>query len=193
MRTNGIFSLVFAHDNGFPSIDFSIPANRNYNWLELGEMLDGQKPIDLSFTSSINITVTNKSKRFDCLSFNGRLLISSAAKQVFEGLQQSEIRYASLFVNSLPYYLMIVDRVIDCLDRDRSEIKSFPGDPTKIMAIKRYVLRKEAFGHFEIFRIPEHPTRVFVTESVKERIEASSLAGFGFTNVENPPPGIYLS
>ena len=56
------------------------------------------------------------------------------------------------------------------------------------MAVRRYVLKKEVIPEVAIFRIPEKPSRVLVTPTVKARIQESGIIGFRFFDIENPPP-----
>lgn len=193
MNTKNVFSLGPNHSEGFPRVDFSKPENQGYDWLAVGEMVEGRKELDWQLLSSINFKVTSKYSKFDCLSFDARLLVSESAKVLFERLVPGCCRFLSVRVNDLPFHILLAKKIVDALDKNKSEIQYFPKEPNRIMLIRKYCFQKHLIPDPALFRIPENIARIFVTDLVKEAIEKSGLIGFQLVDFESPHSTVYIS
>jgi hypothetical protein len=189
---NSIFCMGIDYVNDYyPRINFSIPSNRRYDWLKIGEMIEGALPVDIKVFKSIKIKVTTSLKKFDALSFDGGILISSSAKQFLELAQLEGIEFLPALVNDMDYAFLIVRRTIDCLDRDRSILVPFRSDPNSIKTITKYVFKKNLVPKRAIFKIPQR-NLIFVTDTIKDEFQKSGLVGFKFIDWENPPEGVHI-
>jgi hypothetical protein len=85
--------------------------------------------------------------------------------------------------------LFNVTTVVDALDEGRSEIARF--DDGSIMCIDRHVLGPDAIGDVELFRLPEHVTRmsgIYMRETMVHGIAGLGLEGIGFELVWSDEP-----
>ncbi len=80
----------------------------------------------------------------------------------------------------LPYFVMHVLDVVDCLDRREAELHWVPEEawrPPYVFAINKYAFVPGRVQGHEIFRIPEKPDEVFCSEAVRHRIVGAKLRG----------------
>jgi hypothetical protein len=85
-----------------------------------------------------------------------------------------------------PYYAINVLRVLDCLDRERSDIDHFPSGG--ISWVDRYALRPDCVGEHPIFKLSGLELKeVFVSEAFKRVVDDSDLTGFVFTRIDQEP------
>jgi hypothetical protein len=192
MNTEDVFFIGPDDSEDFPRIDFSCPENRHYDWLSVGEMIDGSRKPDTSLLSSINIKVSTR-RQFDCLSFSAKLLVSDAAREVFEKEVPRDCNFVSLRVNRQRFHILLAHNIVDALDKAKSELQYFAKDPKRVMLIRKYCFKKTMIPDPSLFRIPENVIRIFVTDTVKNAIEYSKLAGFQIIDFEKPPPDVYVS
>jgi uncharacterized protein DUF1629 len=75
-------------------------------------------------------------------------------------------------------YAVNVLGVCDALDEDASELKPFPHNPSRIMAIVSYAFDPAKLAGETIFRIRQKPKgRVFITDAFVRRIRKAGLRG----------------
>jgi hypothetical protein len=112
---------------------------------------------------------------------------SQRAKDLLWPYANGCLRCFQTSLNGAPYYILRVAKelAIDCLDRDRSELKYFPKNPNDIMDIKRYAFYRERLHDPMIFHVPERP-EILGTQSIKQIVEEAGLKGFRFEDVEHP-------
>jgi len=81
--------------------------------------------------------------------------------------------------NDGEFFAINVIEVLDCIDYNDSEYKSFSDG--SIMRFIKYVFNKEIVSGKHIFKIIDEPlARPFVSDEFKERVEESNLVGFKF-------------
>lgn len=68
------------------------------------------------------------------------------------------------------------------LDLQRSDVNFYDKEKTEVLAVEHFVLNEQKAASFSavIFRLPELPTDVFVSEEFVERVFASGLKGLEF-------------
>ncbi len=186
-----IYEIGVSLEEEYPSIDWGSRDNKKIDNLMMARMLDGDLPINYNFFNSLNIDISSDN-RFDVLDVSVRLLVSSKAKNYIESFSIPNLEFVLTRVNNTEFYNLIVKNVVDCLDKQNSEIAYFRSNPTKIKRIKRYKFNKQNLNSPSIFRLPEVKFPIFVTEDIKNSFEVSDLVGFRFTNYENPPSGALL-
>ena len=82
--------------------------------------------------------------------------------------------------------------IVDALDRERSDIEWAPqlkrqlGNPRVVRRVKKFVFREERLVDQVLFRLPELPWDLFVTDVFMRAVEQHQLAGFEFTQVWPP-------
>lgn len=72
------------------------------------------------------------------------------------------------------YYIWNVVGRVDCIDVDASDTKKFK---TKIMRMNKMVLKDDLNKDLMLFRAHEYPLAIFISEQVKESLQAASLTG----------------
>jgi hypothetical protein len=81
------------------------------------------------------------------------------------------------------FFVFNVTRVLDALDEGASEIKRFGRDRRgRVKTIVRHAFVPELVTA-SIFRIPQKPLRIYVTQRFVDRVEAAELTGFSFSHV----------
>ncbi|HEX6040854.1 imm11 family protein [Longimicrobium sp.] len=84
------------------------------------------------------------------------------------------------------FFVFNVTRVLDALDEPASEIKRFRGGSRgRAKSIVRHAFRPERLTS-AVFRIPQKPHRVYVTQGFVDRVEQAGLTGFDFGYVWPP-------
>jgi hypothetical protein len=73
-------------------------------------------------------------------------------------------------------------RIVDALDKERSELERFPGSD-RVMLVRRYVFHAELVGGRVIFRIPEEGNPTFVNSRFVEAVAGAGLKGLAFRPV----------
>ena len=83
---------------------------------------------------------------------------------------------------SEPYYMVVVQTVVDALDRERSagKLQKYGPTPELFAVIHEWVFREEDLGDAELFRLPDSKTTMYVTEAFKDRVVKAKLKGFCF-------------
>lgn len=91
------------------------------------------------------------------------------------------------FVEILPlqcsegeYYALNITEVLDCIDYEKSEYKTF-SDGIRIMRFIKYSFREDKVNGKHIFKIVDEPRRrPFVSDEFRQRVLNSNLTGFKF-------------
>ncbi len=88
--------------------------------------------------------------------------------------------------------LFHVHSLCQLLDVHQSDIVFLDDEKTELLAIEHFVLDDEKAASFsaEIFRIPQLPTEVFVSERFVQRVIASNLKGLQFVKAWPVEPGV---
>ena len=81
------------------------------------------------------------------------------------------------------FFVYNVTRVLDALDEAASELRRFGRDRRgRVKTIVRHAFVPELVTA-SIFRIPQKPLRIYVTERFVDRVVAAELTGFSFSHV----------
>jgi hypothetical protein len=123
----------------------------------------------------------------DCIQMSPGLGISSRAREAMVTLGVPGMHFLEFRVNGEPYYQFYTERIVDCLDRQRSEIMFFPDEPDRVMRVTKYAFVMGRLQDSDVFTLPElidgmffwsQPT--FITERAKSTIDLAGLVGFRF-------------
>lgn len=84
------------------------------------------------------------------------------------------------------FFVFNITRVLHALDERQSELKRFGRNGRgRVKTIVRHAFIPERLTS-AIFRIPQKPLRVYVTQGFVDRVEAAGLTGFHFSHVWGP-------
>lgn len=86
-----------------------------------------------------------------------------------------EVNHTCKILNVLP--------VLEALDLEHSLYDQFELDGEKIMTVEKYALKGAAVKGHHIFRLKEDHIPVFVSEAIRDVVEANRLTGFDFLKV----------
>lgn len=121
---------------------------------------------------------------FPSIGFAGVPVLSARARNALEDLIAPCGEFLPLDAAGTRYWAFNVTCVRDVLDRKRSSVKYFP-DSERVMYVTKVVLRSEAVQGANIFKVPEAPLGfVFVSELLKDRVQAVGLTEMKFRPVE---------
>lgn len=90
----------------------------------------------------------------------------------------------------VPYYLLNVTKLADCLDANNSEFVRSPDDPNRILYIKKYRFQSELIPDSPLFRIPQNLGDVLATNEFIELVLRHRLTGVDFQDVEKSSFGL---
>lgn len=122
----------------------------------------------------------------------GWLVVSSKLKKILEEADITGIQYLPINVKNkldnqeLEGYLVAnICNIVDALDFENSKYDLFDIDENeKMLAVEKYVLKKDRVKDVNIFKIGEDNIPNFVSEKFKKIIEANNLTGFDFLEVK---------
>ena len=87
------------------------------------------------------------------------------------------------------YYAYNLTTLVDAIDPERSDIKYWPGSD-RIHEVSAFVLEEKALKGQTIFRFPQIPVEIFITEPFVRRVEKLKLNGMWITKCWPMPPGV---
>lgn len=73
--------------------------------------------------------------------------------------------------------------VLDILDRSNSDYTAKKRDPNQIIKIRKYAFNKPDGGFPPIFRLKDQEMSLFITESVKNELDAAGIKGIRYEKV----------
>jgi len=79
------------------------------------------------------------------------------------------------------YFILNVTRFVDAFDEKKSKYKCFSNGG--ISGIDRIYFHEEKLGRHPIFRIPQFPVQIYVTERFVRRAQEAELVGIEFEQV----------
>ena len=82
-------------------------------------------------------------------------------------------------IHSTDYWIVNPIGVVDCVNRAASDIRYLSSDPTKVVAVRKFVLDPKRLENApDIFRVPEDREKYFISERI-----AKAWQEHNFTNV----------
>ncbi|MEM8864439.1 MAG: DUF1629 domain-containing protein [Planctomycetota bacterium] len=119
----------------------------------------------------------------------GTIVVSSRMATIIDAYAESEVQRLSAAVDGEPngWEVINVLSVVDCIDRDFSDITYYPEDhiekPGKPRGITKLVLEpQKARGH-QLFKPKDWLAATIVSSSLKDALEESSITGIEFWRV----------
>jgi len=129
------------------------------------------------------LRILGKTKRLrDFVSWmRGAPVISERAARSLKPLISAHAEILPLVeLRGKPYFAVNVLSLIDCLDRERSEIQYSTTDVDRIVSIHRAVFRLGQGLTTPIFKLPDWTAQVYVTRSFIDAVIANGLRGAAF-------------
>ena len=116
-----------------------------------------------------------------CLSSAAYVLSSLAADQISRIQNKGfELLEVTVHARSKPYYILNVDTVTDCLDKQRSKMLYASDDPQKLLLVERPQFVPTRVPDVAAFKVPELRNRFFVTKPFVDVVLESKLTGIYF-------------
>ncbi len=81
------------------------------------------------------------------------------------------------------YYFYNITTIVDVLDLEKSKCVFWSDPPTTAVDIEYFYFREDAVKGLSVFRIPQYPMAVFVTNVFLDYVEQNELNGFVFRKV----------
>ena len=113
-------------------------------------------------------------------------IVSNAVKEKLSSIAGLQFLPAKIVGSdsSLPYFVMLVTDLVDCVDEDRSEFEKFAiNDPIRPDSAGQYkgftklVIDKARVGGRSIFRVKGLDVAIIISADVKHLLDSSSLTG----------------
>lgn len=173
------------------------PLSNDFQLLTYKNQRDSAKLIDLFDGSSISATWTPielqvlTEERNQCrpvgdfpCNLCSALVLSSRAVGALRDLLESSGELLPVVAERGTYSLFNVTRVVDALDKVKSEFVYFTSG--RIMRAKKYAFIEDSLRDVAIFKLPEfRKGRVFVNDVFVDRVGEAGLLGFGFDELWN--------
>ena len=159
--------------------DSLLPSNPK-DWSAF-DLLIGKSLAEQWLPVNVQRMKSGKSGDFPSLA-NHVPVFSIRALQVLGPLLEDSIEALPLACKGHSFYAINVLKVLDCLDKDKSEITWLPSGGA--MFIDRYVLKKDYIKGQHIFKMVEMVLRrPIVSEMFKKTVEQASLEGLIFEEI----------
>ena len=100
-------------------------------------------------------------------------VFNERALQVLHHLIRDSVQIFPLSHESQKFYMINVIEIVDCLDEELSEVRRY-GPASRI--IKPVFTEQLAEGK-HIFKVPQSPSAIFVSDRFKQEIESNVLKG----------------
>lgn len=92
---------------------------------------------------------------------------------------EQEVEVLPIEVEPVPFAVINVTNRIDCLDRQRSRIRHFPGSD-RVYRVLDHVFETERIASSYLFKVPELRTDVFATEAFERIVTSAGFSGLRF-------------
>ena len=135
------------------------------------------------------ITALSKGKLPDLLESGwSSRMVSATLKKILEKNCPDCIQYIPVKLAAHPdakYWIANVLTSIECVDREKSKLKTFPKPPHTIKGVSKLVLKPIGDDVPALFRIAELTPDMLVSEALRKEIEAASSSAGKFIKVQD--------
>jgi len=186
MGVTVVYCMRASDDENLPMIDHRLPENsyQRINWPKVGRILR-HEAADCEYETP-HLRVKGRGVK-NCHFYHVAGTFGVYSKEVIDLIgcyMDQYFDFIDVTVNDLPFYFIRQIGTLDCLDRSQSEWIPFPDDPEAIMRITTYRFFKDKIDDPIVFTVPDTPTEVFATQTIKDTIEQSGLRGLIFLDAE---------
>ncbi len=98
------------------------------------------------------------------------------ALQVLEQLLGDSVQILPLSHENQEFYIINIIEIIDCLDEEHSEVRHY-GPASKII---KPVFKEQFVKGKHIFKIPQSPSAIFVSDVIKQEVDSHALKGLAW-------------
>ncbi len=113
------------------------------------------------------------------------LVVTPKAREALERLIAPYVEFLPLVqVKGHELTAVNVVQVLDCLDRKASNVTFSPDDPARVIHVEKFVFIPRLLRKVPIFKVPEWPGFIFVSEEFAQVVIEAKLKGAGFDNPE---------
>jgi hypothetical protein len=122
-------------------------------------------------------------KKFDISKLCTNPVFSEKAVLMLKNMLNDKVEVLPYSNKKEHYYAINVINMIDCVDLEKSEV-IWDYEYNIVKEIKRFVFIEEKVRNQVIFKIPQYKgTRVFVTDTFRDKVIETNLTGFKFYEV----------
>jgi hypothetical protein len=115
----------------------------------------------------------------DFSEYHGVLALSARAREALLPMIGDAAELLPLQCEEGDFYLLNVLQVLDCLDRERSDITYW--DDGSIRSVRRFAFQASCLDDKHIFKLPLHNySRIYVSQLFKDSVEQQALKGLRF-------------
>ena len=100
-------------------------------------------------------------------------VFNERALQVLDHLLGDSIQKLPLSHESQKFFVINIIEIIDCLDEELSEVRHY-GPVSKII---KPVFKEQFVKNKHIFKLPQSPSAIFVSDMIKQEVESHALKG----------------
>lgn len=170
---DGIYRLYVNYRDNAPLVSFAKQDFLHHHFNGKPELSVWKKP-------RIRISGSSKPLKDVLMGSFQAPIVSENFVRVMQPICHSTVEFLPLMVlRNVPYYVLNVIEVIDCLDMERSDIVYSPSFPDKIMRVDRFVFRSQARRGVPMFKIPQDMDEIFVRQLFIEAARENHLSGIG--------------
>lgn len=161
-------SMVITSDN-----DKGHPISSNF---------DGEPKLDLWSPTKVE-TVSKKSYRDFPIYLSSKPVVSARVKEVIDPFVKDEVEFLPLIHDELDFYMVNVTNVLDCVDWNRSNVRTY--EDGSLAGFNKLVFNFTKIpAETYIFKFVERAsTLVYVSEAFKDLIERHKFKGLDFSVV----------
>ena len=142
------------------------------------ENLDGNRIDEIN---TFNFVVKNKTKKFPDYWGTGsqELFVSSELKTFLEkNILKQQLNFIEFTIEKKQYWFLNIVGLRDCMDYKNSVYSKYENnEPDEITNL---VIDEEKIDEYDIFRLKDNPVKLFVTESIKLKMEELNFEGIDF-------------
>lgn len=142
------------------------------------ENLDGNKIDEIN---TFDFVVKNKTKKFPDFWGTGsqEFFVSNELKNFLEkNIKKQQINFLEFTIEKKQYWFLNIVGLRDCMDYENSVYsKDENNEPDEITNL---VIDEEKIDEYDIFRLKDNPVKLFVTESLKLKMEELNFSGIEF-------------
>lgn len=153
-----------------------------FDYCEIGKALGHSwRPLRVEIHSQDEDSAKLPLGDFPLLGLSSVPVLSRHAVDALGELLKGDAELLKLDYPKGEYFLLNVTRFVDAFDEKKSKYKQFSNGG--ISEISGIYFHEEKLGGHPIFRIPQFPVQIYVTEPFVHRAQQAELVGIGFEQV----------
>ncbi len=178
-RTSRVGGNVFVEEYG-PTVDKG--WERVFDYWEKGKPLGPSwRPLRVEIHPQDEKSEKLPLGDFPLLGWSTVPVLSRHAVDALGELLKGNAELLKLDYPKREYFILNVTRFVDAFDEKKSKYKCFSNGG--ISGISRIHFHERKLGQHSIFRIPQFPVQIYVTEPFVRRAQEAELVGIGFEQV----------